>query len=84
MNINLFGYEIGINKKSEKLENLGSKAKIDNSLNAIKSALDTIENKGLKYSEYRVQQLSGVSINTVKKYRSEIEEYRTTISRSLF
>lgn len=84
MKLKLFGYEIKLTKESEKLENLGRQAKIESSLNAIKLALDTIENKGLKYSEYRVQQLSGVSINTVKKYRTEIEEYRSTISRSLF
>lgn len=84
MKINLFGYEIGIQKESETLSKRGATAKKDQSWKAIRTALDTIENQGLKYSEYRVQQLSKKSINTVKKYRSEIEEYREQNSRSLF
>jgi len=33
----------------------------------------------VKYSEYALQKESGVSINTIKKYRSEIEKTRKTI-----
>lgn len=83
MKLNIFGYEITIKSEGKTLAKQGQKALKDRSLTKIKSALDEIENKGLKYSEYRVQQLSGVSLNTVKKYRSEIEAYRSKISRSL-
>jgi len=83
----IFGYELSLTKLSEKkgetLAKQGQKALTDKSLTAIYSALDEIENRGLKYSEYRVQKLSGISINTVKKYRTEIEEHRAKNSRSL-
>lgn len=84
MKIKIFGYTFSVSHNEDNsLSKQGSAAKIDNSLTAIKSALDTIENRGLKYSEYRVQKLSGLSINTVKKYRIEIAEYRAKISRAL-
>jgi len=84
MKIKIFGYEIGIKKESDKLEAIGAKAKIDKSLGSIYQALDEISNRGLKYSEYRVQKLSGLSLNTVKKYRDEIAQYRAKNSRDLF
>jgi len=84
MKIKIFGYEIAFQKESDKLEHIGARAKADKSLSSIHKALDEINNKGLKYSEYRVQKLSGVSLNTVKKYRDEISEYRAKISRDLF
>jgi len=83
MKINLFGYEIQLQKKSEALSTKGASAKREKSWESIVKALDEIENRGLKYSEYRVKQISGVSINTVKKYREKIEEYRAKNSRSL-
>ena len=83
MKINLFGYEIELRKKSETLNEKGASAKKKKSWSSITKALDEIENRGIKYSEYRVQQISGVSINTIKKYRPEIERYRKQISRSL-
>jgi len=83
MKVTVFGYEITIGKQSEPLQEKGAKAKRQQSWEKIEKALDEIEARGLKYSEYRVQQISGVSINTVKKYRSEIEQYRQQNSRSL-
>lgn len=80
MKINLFGYEIALTKEGEtpakKLAKQGAEAKRSASWKKIREALDQIERRQLKYSEYRVQQISGLSINTVKKYRKEIEAYR--------
>jgi len=84
MKLKIFGYEIGITKESDKLEAMGAKAKTDKSLSSIYQALDEISNRGLKYSEYRVQKISGISLNTVKKYRAEIAQYRAEHSRDLF
>jgi len=83
MKIKILGYEITLTKERDSLSTQGANAKIEKSLESIKKALDEIENKGLKYSEYRVQKLSGISINTIKKYRTEIDSYRSEISRSL-
>jgi hypothetical protein len=84
MKINLFGFEFTIKKGKNSLAVQGQKALKDKSLEAIHKALDEIENRGLKYSEYRVQKLSGLSINTVKKYREDIALYRADNSRDLF
>jgi hypothetical protein len=84
MKINLFGYEFSIKKGKSSLAKQGQKALKDKSLEAIHKALDEIENRGLKYSEYRVQKLSKISINTVKKYRDEIAHYRAMHKRDLF
>lgn len=87
MELKIFGYKFSIKKANEKqgfdLAKQGQKALTDRSLNAIYKALDEIEGRGLKYSEYRVQKLSKLSLNTVKKYRDEITIYREKNSRSL-
>ena len=87
MKMKIFGYEFTFKKaeqgQGQALAKQGQKALTDKSLTAIYTALDEIENRGLKYSEYRVQKLSELSINTVKKYREEIELYRAKHSRSL-
>jgi len=83
MKFSLFGIEIRIGKQELELYEAGAKAKRKKSWEKIKKALDEIEAKQIRYSEYRVQQLSGVSINTVKKYRSEIAEYREQTKRTL-
>jgi retron-type reverse transcriptase len=84
MKINLFGFEFSLTKTKNNLAKQGQKALKDKSLEAIHKALDDIENRGLKYSEYRVQKLSNLSINTVKKYREEIALYRANNNRDLF
>ena len=83
MKLNIFGYQFSIKRAKNSLAEQGQKALTDKSLNDIYKALDEIENRGLKYSEYRVQKLSNLSINTVKKYRDEIADYRAKHSRSL-
>ena len=84
MKFTLFGYEFGVEKPTEKLHEQGSKAKREQSWQKISSALDEIESRQLKFSEYRIQQISGVSINTVKKYREQIKAYRDSQSGGLF
>lgn len=83
MKLKLFGYEFTLKKEQNSFAQQGQKALTDKSLKSIYKALDEIENRGLKYSEYRVQKLSNLSINTVKKYRAEITTYRAEHSRSL-
>lgn len=81
----IFGYEIEVKKTDNKtLAEQGSEARREASWTKIETALTEIEAKGLKFSEYRVQKLAGVSINTVKKYRDEIAEWRKKNSRALF
>jgi len=86
MKISLFGYTFSVGKESqgEALSRQGAVAKKEQSWQKIETALQEIDNKGLKFSEYRVQKISGVSINTVKKYREQIQEYRTKNRRDLF
>jgi len=84
MQINLFGYELKLGKQSPRLQDLGAKAKKEESWNKIKTGLDHINQYQLDYTEYRLQKVSGVSINTIKKYREQISEYRTKYSLNLF
>ena len=74
----LFGYEIIVSKANE-LQRKASDTKKKIVLEKIRNALNTIEEKDLKYSEYLLQKESGVSINTIKKYRSEIKKMRGII-----
>lgn len=84
MKLEFFGYVIEIKKKDEaeqkheqqELSEQGARAKRDKSREKIDRALQEIRDKQLKYSEYRVQQISGLSINTIKKYRGYIEAER--------
>jgi len=57
--------------------------KINTSLKKITEALEKMEAKQVKYSEYALQKESGVSINTIKKYRAEIDTIRSK-DRGLF
>lgn len=84
MKIKIWKYEFSLKRADQNsLAAQGQTALRNRSLTSIYRALDEIENKGLKYSEYRVQKLSGLSLNTVKKYRPEIEAYRAKNNRSL-
>jgi len=76
MQINLFGIEIKIGKPEQKAYEKAAKIKQETAINKIYAAIKEIELKQLKYSEYRLQKISGVSINTIKKYRKQIAEYR--------
>ena len=76
MKVSLFGVEIEIKKKEEPLYKKGAEAKKKQSWEKIEKALEEIEKKQKSFSEYQIQKLSGVSINTVKKYREKIKEWR--------
>ena len=82
MKFKIFDYEITISKVNE-LQKKGSAAKVNKSLEKIKKALSDMDKKQIKYSEYSLQKESGLSINTIKKYRSIIEDLRGT-NKSLF
>jgi hypothetical protein len=84
MELNFFGYEFKVGKQKPKLHDLGATAKKEQAWKNIKDGLDHINQYQIEYSEYRLQKLSGVSINTIKKYREQIAEYRTKYSISLF
>lgn len=84
MNFNIFGHVLTFVSKSETLQAKGARTKKKQSWGKIKEALDNMEKRHTSYSEYQLQQQSGLSINTIKQYRSEIEEYRKQIRVSLF
>ena len=74
--IKIFGYVITIEREGEK-QRKAVKAKVNTSLKKITEALEKMEAKQVKYSEYALQKESGVSINTIKKYRTEIDTIRS-------
>ena len=84
MKFNIFGYRFSLVPKSQTLQAIGARTKKKQSWDKIKETLDDMEKRHTTYSEYQLQQQSGLSINTIKKYRSEIEEYRKQIRISLF
>ena len=84
MKFNIFGYRFSLVPESQTLQAKGARTKKKQSWDKIKETLDDMERRHMKYSEYQLQQQSGLSINTIKKYRSEIEEYRKQIRISLF
>lgn len=81
MKLKIFGFTI--TNEENKLALNGARAKTDTTKEKLISALQEIENKQLKYSEYKLQKISGVSINTIKKYREFIEEQRELVNRKL-
>ena len=76
--IQILGYEVTISKVNE-LQKMASAAKSNTALKKIEKALISMNESAVKYSEYALQKESGVSINTIKKYRPEIEKIRKTI-----
>ena len=79
MKLKLFGLEIKINE-GKKLNQLGVEAKRKKTLEKLKESLEVMKNSHYKYSEYRLQKISKLSINTIKKYRPEIEKIRKDIN----
>ena len=75
MKISLFGYEMTV-KKSNDLSLRGAAAKRAESWRKIEAALAELQRTGQKMSEYRIQKAAGVSINTVKRYRDKIAEWK--------
>jgi len=84
MKFNIFGYEFTLIPASETLQAQGARTKKKQSWEKIKNTLDEMEKRHAIYSEYQLQKESGLSINTIKKYRSQIAEYREKIRVSLF
>lgn len=84
MKFNIFGYKFRLIPESQTLQAIGARTKKKQSWDRIKETLDDMEKRHMLYSEYQLQQQSGLSTNTIKKYRSEIEEYREKIRISLF
>jgi hypothetical protein len=84
MKFNILGYRFSLIPESQTLQAQGARIKKKQSWDKIKETLDDMERRHVQYSEYQLQQLSGMSINTIKKYRSEIVEYREKIRVSLF
>jgi len=78
MKLSLFGFEVEITKQKDKkrLYELGAGAKRKQSWEKIESALKELQKSQKSMSEYQIQKVSGVSINTVKKYRKEIQEWK--------
>jgi len=77
----IFGFTIS--NEDEKTTEKANQTKIDTSKEKLISALKEIEDKQLKYSEYRLQKLSGLSLNTIKKYREFIEVEQSKIRNRL-
>jgi hypothetical protein len=75
LKIKILGYEITISKFNE-LQKMASASKLNTALKKIEKALISMNENEVKYSEYALQKESKVSINTIKKYRSEIEQIR--------
>jgi len=69
----IFYYKITIEKKNEKQQR-AAKAKTKTTLQKIRTGLKSLKTREAKYSEYALQKETGLSINTIKKYRSEIEK----------
>ncbi len=84
MKFNIFGYKFRLIPESQTLQAIGARTKKKQSWDKIKETLYDMERRHAPYSEYQLQQQSGLSINTIKKYRSKIEEYRRQIRVSLF
>ena len=86
MKFTLLGYTFSVGKETKgvELSKLGATAKRDHSWQKIEASLKEIDEKQIKYSEYRLQKLSGLSINTIKKYREQILSYRADNMRDLF
>ncbi len=72
MKIGFLGFEITLGKKND-LSALGAAAKVEQTQEKLVNGYQEILEKNYKYSEYRLAKTSGVSINTVKKYRDYIE-----------
>lgn len=71
MKIQIFGFTI-TNEKNN-LSSLGAIAKRNKTEETLLKAIDHIKTNNLTFSEYRLKKVSGLSINTIKKYRDFIE-----------
>jgi len=78
MKIAILGYEIEIRGRGEtqgkKLAKAGTEARQRRAWEKIERAVEEIIARGENPSEYRIRKYSGVSINTVKRYRPKIAQ----------
>ncbi len=79
MKLNLFGNKITI-ISGKQLNKLGVEAKRKKTLQKLKDSLQVMKNSKYKFSEYRLKKISELSINTIKKYRPEIQKIREEIN----
>jgi len=73
--ITILGWKITIEREGEK-QKKAVQAKINTSLKKIEQGLKRIKEKNIKYTEYALQKETNLSINTIKKYRKEIEKIK--------
>jgi len=78
MKLNILGNKVIITT-GKQLNKLGTEAKRKKTLQKLEEALKIMKNSRYKFSEYRLQKISKLSINTIKKYRPEINEIRKKI-----
>lgn len=77
MEFSFFGIKITIgDSRKTALSKSGAAAKKETTKQKLSNALQQMQNQNIKYSEYKLQQMSGLSINTIKKYRIYIEELK--------
>lgn len=76
--LKFFGYKITIEKEGEK-QKKATQAKVNATMQKIKQGLETLKKENVKYSEYKLQKITGLSINTIKKYRSYIQDLQKQI-----
>lgn len=81
MKFKIFNYEvtISITPVDEISTSKASAAKVNTSLKKIEKALKSMREKEVEYTEYALQKESGVSINTIKKYRDDIEKMKLSL-----
>jgi len=76
MKFKIFGKIIEIKTKEKELYEYGAEAKKRKSLKKIEEALEIMKKENIKFSEYKLRKISGLSINTIKKYRPHIKKWR--------
>jgi hypothetical protein len=71
----LFGFEITRTKtKGKQLAEAGTLSRQESVKKKLIEGITEIKEKELKYSNYRLQKLTNVSINTIKKYKDFINQ----------
>jgi len=76
MKFKVFGKIIEIKVKKKELYEYGVESKRKKTMEKIEKGLKIMKENNMKYSEYRLRKVSGVSINTIKKYRDFIKKWR--------
>ena len=85
MKFNFLGYEFNFSKveniNKEKTQR-ATEAKIEKTLNTLESAISKIIADNGKLTNYNIQKVSGLSINTIKKYKKEKEDLIEKLSKN--